>query len=67
MLTPAQASDRLDEAIREAELKAFERQREIDEYAALRQQYEAEREAYWRPTWRPVELERDPVPDFDWY
>lgn len=67
MLTPAQASDRLDEAIREAELKAFERQREIDEYAALRQQYQAEREVYWRPTWRPVELERDPVPDFDWY
>jgi len=65
MLTAAQASDRLDEAIREAELKAFERQREIDEYAARREQYEAEREAYWRPTWRPVELDHDPA--FDWY
>ena len=67
MLTPAQASDRLDEAIREAELKAYERQREIDEHNARRLQYNAEREAYWRPTWRQVELDRDPEPDLERY
>ena len=63
MLTAAQASDRLDEAIREAALKAYERQREIDESIARRQQYHAEREAYWRPTWRQIELDHDPEPD----
>jgi DNA polymerase III subunit epsilon len=67
MLSAAEASSRLDEAIREAELKAYERQREIDEVLARRDQYQAEREAYWRPTWRPVELDRDPEPEFDWY
>ncbi len=67
MLTAAQASDRLDEAIREAELKAYERQREIDEFIARRQQYQVEREAYWRPTWRQIELDHDPEPEVDWY
>jgi DNA polymerase-3 subunit epsilon len=67
MLAAAQASDRLVEAIREAELKAYERQREIDESIARRQQYQAEREAYWRPTWRQIELDHDPEPEYDWY
>ncbi|WP_079922189.1 exonuclease domain-containing protein [Mycobacterium sp. AT1] len=60
MLPIEQASARLDAAIRDAELKAFERQRVIDENLARNRQYAAEREAYWRPTWRPVELDRDP-------
>jgi DNA polymerase-3 subunit epsilon len=67
MLTAAQASDRIDEALRDAELKAYERQREIDEFAARRAQYQAEREAYWRPTWRQIELDHDPEPDLEWY
>lgn len=66
MLTPAQASSRLDTAIREAELRAYERQRELDEYAARRAEYSAESEAYWRPVWRPKELDHDPEPDYDW-
>lgn len=67
VLSPAQASERLGEAIHEAELKAFERQREIDASIARRAQYDAEREAYWRPTWRQVELDHDPEPRLDWY
>lgn len=51
------ASIRLNEAIREAELTAFERQREIDEYAEIRRRREAEADAYWRPTWRTTELD----------
>ncbi len=38
MLTPALAQARLNEAIQDAELKAYERQREIDEFAAMRRQ-----------------------------
>lgn len=60
MLSPEQASVRLDAAIRDAELKAFERQTQIDENLARQREYAAEREAYWRPTWRPFELDRDP-------
>lgn len=60
IISPAHASTRLDEVIAEAELKAFERQRQIDEYAASRRQRQAEADAYWRPTWRPTELDRDP-------
>jgi DNA polymerase-3 subunit epsilon len=66
MLSPVEASVRLDAAIREAELKAYERQRLVDEGQAQRQRYLAEREAYWRPTWRPVELDRDPEYD-NWH
>jgi DNA polymerase-3 subunit epsilon len=65
MLSPVEASARLDSAIREAEIKAFERQRELDEFAARRARYNAEREAYWRPTWLAIELDRDPEYD-DW-
>jgi hypothetical protein len=66
IISPAEGSRRLDEAIREAELKAFERQREIDCYAALRQQRAEEADAYWRPSWRPQELDHDP--EFEpWY
>lgn len=65
MVTSGQAAERLEEAIKDAELKAFERQREIDEYAARRNDYAAERDAYWRPTWRPPrELDRDPEPEY---
>jgi DNA polymerase III epsilon subunit-like protein len=62
IISPAEGSARLDEAIREAELKAFERQREIDRHTALRQQRANEADAYWRPSWRPHELEHDPEP-----
>lgn len=55
MLTPALAQARLNEAIQEAELKAYERQREIDEFAAMRRQREIETDAYWRPVWRKFE------------
>jgi DNA polymerase III subunit epsilon len=58
ILTPAAARRRLDEAIQEAELKDFARQRAVDEWAAQRQA----RDDYWRPTWRPTELAYDPQP-----
>jgi DNA polymerase III epsilon subunit-like protein len=60
IITPAQGWIRLNESIREAELKASERQREIDEAAAYRQQRADENDAYWRPTWRTRELDHDP-------
>ncbi|MEN4490466.1 exonuclease domain-containing protein [Mycolicibacterium cosmeticum] len=60
IIGPAEGTARLDEAIREAELKAYERQREIDRHAALRQQRADEADAYWRPTWRSKELDYDP-------
>lgn len=59
ILTPAHALARLKEAIREAELKAVERQRELDEFAAMRRQRKIEADAYWRPVWRKSELEVD--------
>ncbi|WP_157900971.1 3'-5' exonuclease [Mycobacterium terramassiliense] len=59
ILTPAHASARLDEAIRDAEIKACERQRELDEFAARRRQREIEADAYWRPVWRRSELAGD--------
>jgi hypothetical protein len=66
IISPAEGSVRLNEAIHEAELKAFERQRQIDEYNASRRQRAAEADAYWRPTWRPTELDHDPEPK-PWY
>jgi DNA polymerase III epsilon subunit-like protein len=60
IIYPAEGWTRLNEATREAELKAFERQRTIDEAAAYRQQRAAENDAYWRPTWRTEELDHDP-------
>jgi hypothetical protein len=63
ILSSTEGSTRLDEAVREAELKAYERQCEIDRYAALRQQQADEADAYWRPTWRPEELDHDPDPE----
>lgn len=60
IISPADGSARLDEAVREAELKAYERQREIDRHAALRQQRADEADAYWRPSWRTQELDHDP-------
>lgn len=60
IISPAEARTRLEEAIRDAELKVFERQRQIDEQLALRQQREAEADAFWRPTWRSWELDYDP-------
>lgn len=50
IISPAEGSVRLDEALREAELKAYERQREIDPHTALRQQRADEADAYWRPS-----------------
>jgi DNA polymerase-3 subunit epsilon len=58
MLSPAAARRRLDDAIRDAELKDIERQRAVDEWAAQRKS----RDDYWRPTWRPTELDYDPDP-----
>lgn len=66
IITPAEGATRLDDAIREAELKAYERQRELDRHAALRQQRAQDADVYWRPTWRPTELDRDPEPQ-PWY
>lgn len=56
ILTPALAQARLNEAIQEAGLKAYERQREADEFAALRRRRDIEADAYWRPVWRKPEL-----------
>jgi hypothetical protein len=47
-------------------MKADERQRQIDEYAAQRKKRDAEADAYWRPTWRHQQLEHDPAPE-SWY
>jgi DNA polymerase III subunit epsilon len=58
MLTPATARQRLDAAIRGAKLKDVERQRLVDSWAAERKA----RDDYWRPTWRPTELDYDPEP-----
>ncbi len=63
IISPAEGSTRLDEAVREAELNAYERQREIDRYTALRKQRDDEADAYWRPSWRPVELDHDTQPE----
>jgi len=66
IITPAEGATRLDDAIREAELKAYERQLELDRHAALRQHRADEADAYWRPSWRAEELDRDPEPQ-PWY
>jgi hypothetical protein len=66
ILDPAAAMKRLNEDIRDAELKAFERQRVIDEQAERRRQRLAEADAYWRPSWRTLELDHDPESDFDY-
>jgi hypothetical protein len=55
-LDPAHALARPNEAIRGAELKAYERQRELDEYDAMRRQRDIQADAYWRPVWRKPEL-----------
>jgi DNA polymerase III epsilon subunit-like protein len=65
ILDPAAAMKRLNEDIRDAELKAFERQRDFDEQAERRRQRLAEADAYWRPSWRAAELDHDPESDFD--
>lgn len=59
LINPSSGWIRLNEALREAELKAFTRQRSIDEAAAYRQQRADENDAYWRPTWRAQELDYD--------
>lgn len=66
ILDPAAAMKRLNEDMRDAELKAFERHRVIDEQAERRRQQLAEADAYWRPSWRTLELDHDPEPDFDY-
>lgn len=60
ILEPDRALQRLNEDIRDAELRAFERQRELDEYQARRDLRAAEADAYWRPAWRTRELDCDP-------
>lgn len=59
LINPAAGWIRLKEANREAELRAFERERSIDEASARRQQRADENDAYWRPTWRRVELDHE--------
>ena len=67
ILTPDVARGRLDESIRQAEFKALERQREVDEWEARRRESAAEADAYWRPTWRRQELDHDPQQFYgDW-
>ena len=66
IISPNQARNRLEEAVKEAEMKAHERQRQIDQYAAQRKQRDAEADAYWRPTWRQQQLDHDPAPE-RWY
>lgn len=56
MLNPAHALARLNEAIREAELKASERQRQLDEFADVLRPREIDADAYSRPVWRESEL-----------
>jgi DNA polymerase-3 subunit epsilon len=58
MLTPLAARRRLDDAIRDAQRKDLERQRVVDSWAAERKASDD----YWRPTWRPTELDYDPQP-----
>jgi DNA polymerase III subunit epsilon len=58
MLTPAAARRRLDDAISDAQRRDLERQRVVDSWAAERKA----RDDYWRPTWRPTELDYDPEP-----
>lgn len=65
MVTPEEGAKRLADAIRAAELRALERQRQIDAMEAQQQEYLDQREAYWRPVWRPSELDYDPEPQ--WY
>ncbi|WP_100492843.1 DUF4236 domain-containing protein [Mycobacteroides abscessus] len=62
LINPAQGWIQINEAIREVEMKAFERQQQIAAAQALREQRAAEADAYWRPTWRHVELDHDPGP-----
>ena len=64
ILEPNPALKRLNEDIRDAELRAFERQRELDEYEARRELRAAEADAYRRPAWRTRELDGDPEYDF---
>lgn len=61
LLPPPLARRRLDAAIRDAEMKALERQRAVDEWNAQRQA----RDEYWRPKWRPSELDYDPAPLYE--
>lgn len=60
MVTPEDGMARIDEAVGEAEMRAAERQRQIEAAEADRQAYLAERETYWRPVWRELELDYDP-------
>lgn len=60
MITPAEASARLEAAIQQATTEAEMRKYEAAVRAAERQTYLEEREAYWRPTWRAIELDHDP-------
>lgn len=64
ILIAAAAGERIEEALREAELRAFERQLQVDEQAARARQYAAEQDAHWRPSWRATELDKDPEPDW---
>lgn len=56
IVSPADGTKRIGEAVRDAELKAFERQREIDRMEADRKAHRAEQDSYWRPVWRRTEL-----------
>ncbi len=65
IVTTEAASERIEEALRAAGMAAFERQLQLDEQAARIRQRAAEQDAYWRPTWRSTQLEKDPELDYD--
>lgn len=60
------AERRLRDLISDAELQDFQRAQELAAIQARYLKYEAERDEYWRHSWRSRELERDPGPADPW-
>ena len=60
IISPAEGTRRINEAVRAAELAALERQRKIDQTEAdrraARKACSSESDSYWRPVWRRTEL-----------
>lgn len=59
IIDAAEAKRRLDEALASAELDIFERRRQYQLFESERQREREEQDAYWRPTWRDIELTFD--------
>ncbi|RYE40592.1 MAG: 3'-5' exonuclease [Hyphomicrobiales bacterium] len=59
IIDTAEAKRRLDEAVASAELDIFERRRQYQLFESERQREREEQDAYWRPTWRDIELTFD--------